>query len=219
MTTEPTDSLIERLAEAAPAVRPLRPPLLRAAWIGAALLLGGGALILWFGDVRQLAARYERRELLMALELAAMTMTGLIAIAAAFSVAVPAGSSRRWLLAPLPPALLWLALATMTCWADLQRHGTGQWELAHSIDCLLFIAGVGSVIGLPLFWRLSRARPLDPMPVAVLGGLGAALLAATALHFFHPFTVTFLDLAVHLAAILIVIASAALLRRPALRPA
>lgn len=219
MTFEPTEQLIDRLAGAAPAVRPLRPPLRRAALAGGALLLGVGLLVWWLGDMGQLGARYQRREAMMALELAAMAATGLTAIAAAFSLAVPGGGSRRWLLAPLPPACLWLTLAGMTCWSDLQQRGARHWQYDHSIDCLLFIAGVGTILGLPLFWRLSRARPLDPLPVAALGALGTTSLAAAMLHFFHPFAVTFPDLAVHVAAILLVIASAALLRRTALRPA
>jgi hypothetical protein len=65
-------------------------------------------------------------------------------------------------------------------------------------------------------WRLSRAAPIDPLPVAALGGLGAAALAAFLLQFFCPSAVTFLDLAVHLAAIAIVIGLTALLRCPIL---
>ena len=72
---------------------------------------------------------------------------------------------------------------------------------------------------MPLLWLLSRARPIDPAPVALLGGLGAAALAAFLLQFFHPFQVTFIDLAFHLLAVTIVIGGAALVRRRALRPA
>jgi hypothetical protein len=57
------------------------------------------------------------------------------------------------------------------------------------------------------------------MPVAVLGGLGTAAIAAFLLLFFHDTAVTFIDLAMHLAAILLVVGAAALLRRQTLSPA
>jgi uncharacterized membrane protein len=53
----------------------------------------------------------------------------------------------------------------------------------------------------------------------VLGGLGTAALAAFILQFFHPFAVTFVDLAFHLMAIAIVVSAAALLKRRTLSPA
>jgi hypothetical protein len=74
-------------------------------------------------------------------------------------------------------------------------------------------------LGAPLLWRLSRASPIEPLPVALLGGLGAAALAAFLLQFFHPFAVTFIDLAVHLVSIGLVVGVAALLRRRTLSPA
>jgi hypothetical protein len=74
-------------------------------------------------------------------------------------------------------------------------------------------------VGVPLTWLLARARPLDPLPVALLGGLGTAALAAFLLQFYHPFAVTFVDLAIHLFAVLMVVAVAGLLNRRALKPA
>jgi uncharacterized membrane protein len=55
--------------------------------------------------------------------------------------------------------------------------------------------------------------------VALLGGLGTAAMAAFLLQFFHPFAITFIDLAVHLVAILLVVAATGLLNRRALAPA
>ncbi|HKF71361.1 MAG TPA: hypothetical protein VKB68_06405, partial [Stellaceae bacterium] len=52
---------------------------------------------------------------------------------------------------------------------------------------------------------LRRARPLAPVRVAAIGGLGVAAIAAFLLQFFHPFDVTTLDLSVHIVAIAIVI--------------
>jgi uncharacterized membrane protein len=63
---------------------------------------------------------------------------------------------------------------------------------------------------------LSRAAPIDPLPVALLGGLGVAAIAAFLLQFFHPFAVTFVDLGIHLIAILLVVAVTGLLQRRAM---
>jgi hypothetical protein len=99
------------------------------------------------------------------------------------------------------------------------RSGSSGWEIGHSVDCLLFIIANSLLLGAPLIWRLSRARPIEPLPVALLGGLGTAALAAFLLQFFHPFAVTFIDLAVHVVAILLVVSAAALINRRALAPA
>jgi hypothetical protein len=63
---------------------------------------------------------------------------------------------------------------------------------------------------------LRRARPLDALPVAAVGTLGVAATAAFVLQFFHPFDVTVIDLALHLAAIALVVLIGTTLRRPLL---
>jgi hypothetical protein len=218
MSDRRTDDLVAMLAADARPVRVLAPPLERALATLAAVALAG-ALAVWLaGDVGGMLARYAGREAWMAIEIVAMAATGLLAVAGAFFLSVP-GGSRGWLLAPLPPFALWLALSGLGCYADPIRQEPSGPALGHSMDCLGFILAAGLGLGAPLLWRLSRARPIDPMPVALLAGLGAAALAALLLQFFHPFAVTFLDLAVHLAAILLVVAAAAALRRRALAPA
>jgi hypothetical protein len=86
------------------------------------------------------------------------------------------------------------------------------------MDCLLFIVATSALIGAPLVWRLSRAHPLDPLPVAALAGLGSAAAGAFLLQFFHPFTVTALDFAVHVLAVLLVVAVFARANRKILAP-
>jgi hypothetical protein len=210
--------LIDSLAADARPVRPLKPPLARAlAWLAAAALLGGLAVYL-LADVPRLLARHAGREALIAAEMAAMLATGALAVIGAFFLSVP-GRSRRWLLAPLPTFLVWLLLSGAGCYRELVRSGPSGLEIGHSLDCLIFILAMSLLLGAPLLWRLSRARPVDPLPVAALGGLGVAALAAFLLQFFHPFAVTFLDLAVHFLAILLVVAATALINRRALAPA
>ena len=63
---------------------------------------------------------------------------------------------------------------------------------------------------------LRKAQPIAPTPVAVLGALGVAALAASLLQFFHPFDITVIDLGFHLAAVALVMLIGAALRRPLL---
>jgi hypothetical protein len=171
-----------------------------------------------FGNPDALAVRFAGRELLMAAETAAMLATGLLAVLGAFALSVPDGS-RKWLAGAGAAALAWLLLSGAGCYALVAEQGADGWRMNGHADCLLFIVATGAIIGAPLSWLLSQARPIDPAPVALLGGLGAAALSAFLLIFFHPFAVTVPDLGLHLAAVLIVIAAAALLRRRALHPA
>jgi hypothetical protein len=215
MSADSTEALIAAIAGDARPVRVLAPPLKRALAVLAVAAVAGGLAVLLMADIRTLLGRYAGREDMMMAEMAAMLATGVLAVTGAFFLAIP-GRSRLWLAAPLPTAILWIGLSGMGCWRDMVRHGSAGWSPGHSMDCLLFILGTSVAIGLPLLWRLSRAAPIDPLRVAMLAGLGTAALAAFLLQFFHPFTVTFIDLAVHVAAILIVIGAAALLRRRAL---
>ena len=212
------DLLIDTLAADARPVTPLRPPLARAAGLFAVVALIGAIAVFLLGDVPQLLARYGGRSEIMALEMVAILATGLLAIAAAFLISIP-GRSRRWLLAPVVPFAAWLLLSGAGCYRDLVRGGSSGLEMGHSLDCLIFIVGVSLPLGTTLVWLLARARPIDPLPVALLGGLGTAAVAAFILQFFHPFTVTFVDLAIHLVAIALVVGVTALLNRRTLSPA
>ena len=216
MTPHRPEDLIETLAEDARPVRPLASPGARAATVLGALAIGCGLVLAWLSEPRQLLDRYAGRETIMAVEMAAMLATAILAIAGAFFLSIP-GGSRKWLLAPIAPMLAWLGLSGAGCWTALQR-GESAMAAGHGTDCLLFILGASILLGIPLLWRLARARPIDPLPVACLGGLGVAALAAFMLQFFHPFDVTFLDLGMHVTAVLIVVAATALMRRMALRP-
>jgi hypothetical protein len=213
-----TDQLVAALAADAEAVRVLAPPWRRALATLAGLSLAGAIAVWLAGDFDGMVARYAGREALMRLEMAAMLATAFVAVTGAFVLSIP-GGSRRWLLAPLPPFALWFGLSGLGCYQDLVRQGPSGLAMGHSMDCLGFILAAGLLFGAPMLWRLSRARPIDPMPVALLAGLGAAASAALLLQFFHPFALTLIDLAVHFGAVLIVVAIASALRRRALAPA
>ena len=199
-------------------MRPLAPPLLRAAIVVAAIIAGIAVAVAVGGNVGDLLQRYSGREDLLGWELTAMMATGVLAVTGAFFLSVP-GRSKLWLLAPVPAFALWLWLSAVGCYQLLLRSPGSGWELGDSVHCLLFILAASAVLGVPLAWRLAKARPVDPLPVALLGALGTAAFAAFLLQFFHPFAITFLDLGVHLAALLLVMGGAALLKRRLLRPA
>lgn len=218
MTGPTTDQLIASLAADARPVKVLARPLARALTTLGGLALAGALAVWQAGDLDGLLTRYAGREGWMGLEMAAMAATALFAVTGAFFLSIP-GGSRRWLLAPLPPFALWFALSSLGCYQDLVRQRPSGLALGHSMDCLAFILAAGVAIGAPLLWRLSRARPIDPIPVALLAGLGAAALAALLLQFFHPFALTLVDLAIHFAAVAIVVAVASAMNRRALAPA
>jgi len=217
-TNRPTDQLIDLLSSNVKPVAPLAPPLARAGVTLAVMILMSGVAFALLRESNPLQSREAADAGLIGLEMLAMLATGILAVTAAFFLSVP-GRSRNWLGAPLVPFGAWLLLSGTGCFRDMLRTSSAGWQLGHSADCLMFIVVFSLLLGAPLVWRLSRAAPIDPLPVAALGGLGTAALAAFLLHFFHPFAVTFIDLAFHVAAITIVIALAALFKRPMLRPA
>jgi len=213
-----TEDLIERLGANVQPVKPLLPPLARAGLLLALFALIGCLLVAVRGSVSGMVARYAGDAWLMMIENVAMAGTGILAVMAAFSLSIPAGD-RRWALAPLPPFAIWLLASGLGCYRDLLRIGPSAWAVGHGGSCLGFILAGSLLIGGPLLWCLSRARPLEPLPVALLGGLGSAAIAAFLLQFFHPFGLTVPDLAFHFGAVLIVIGATAILRRRVLAPA
>lgn len=213
-----TETLVDQLAADLRPVRPLRRPGLRALITLAAVAVAAGMAIALAGDTGALRQRYAGREALLMLEMAAMAGTGALAVFAAFVVSIP-GRSKRWLAAPLPFFGAWLLLSGLGCLADPARRGPAPGEAGESLHCLAFILATSALLTPMLIWLLAKARPIDPLPVALLGGLGAAAISAFVLQFFHPFAVTFIDLAVHLFAMLIVVGVAGLINRRALAPA
>lgn len=210
-----TDALIDAIAADARPVRPLAPPLWRALTLLVPLALLGGGAVYALGDASALERIYAGRETMMIPEMAAMLATGLLAVTGAFFLSIP-GRSRLWLWAPLPTLAAWVSLSGAGCWAALGTKAAADRHVG--MDCLVFILAVSLLLSLPLVWRLSRAAPIEPVRVALLGGLGIAALSAFILQFFHPFTITFLDLGAHLFAVAVVIGTMTLAARRTLSP-
>ncbi|MGQ0588983.1 MAG: NrsF family protein [Sphingosinicella sp.] len=218
MSRPTTDELIDSLAAGVPPVKPLVPPLRRGLAALAVLAIAGTALVLAFGDADGLLARYAGRETRLALELGAMLLTAALALLGAFAVSIP-GRSRRWLPAPVPALLAWVGLSGAGCYEHFVATGSAGALPGESADCFRFLLVGSLIVGLPILWLLARARPVEPLPVAALGSLGAAAATAFLLQFFHPFQMTLADLGVHLFAVVLIVLAASLTRRLTLKPA
>lgn len=197
-----TDQLIERLVATAEPVRRLRPPLLRASlWllaVAAAAALG----LPFFANFPLFASKLAHPEFIV--ELSATLLTGIIAVIAAFYLSLP-DRSPLWAVAPLPTLALWLASSGFNCWREWIVRGPNGWETGETSDCFVTILGFSVPIGIALYLILRRARPIAPLPVAAIGGLGVASLSAFLLQFNHPVDASFLDLGTHAAAVGLVV--------------
>ena len=193
-----TPDLIDKLSTGVSPIRRLLPPAFRAAlWLGAIIVIAGAAIFAWsdLPTVARRAARFDR-----AIELFAMLATGIGAVLAAFMLSVP-GRSSRWLFLPLVPLVVWLASSGAQCLHTLEAFGAQGWTRNAGSDCFKFIALAGTPVTFSLLALLARAKPIAPVPVAVMAALGAGSLTAFVLQFFHPIDASFLDLAIHLAAV------------------
>jgi hypothetical protein len=208
--SEATDRLIGRLVAEAEPVRRLRPPHVRAGLWLLAVAAAGALAILLFSDLGVFERRAQDPKLV--LELIGTLATGVAAVIAAFHLSLP-DRSPAWALVPLPPLALWVLSSGYSCYRHWITFGPGGWAIGESANCFRFILAVSVPLGIALFLVLRRAQPLAPLPVAVVGGLGVAGLAAFLLQFFHPFDVTFMDLTIHLVAVALVVAVSSLAGR------
>ena len=202
MAAMQTEEVIESLAAQLQPVRRLRAPLLRAlGWLALVGAVGGVLIAQAVGSGIFMQRIAIPR---VAVEDVATALTAITAIVAAFKLSVP-GYSPRWAVLPLLPFLLWVGASGLGCLRNgMSLHGADGFS-GDSPHCFAFIAGVSVPLAIGLFWMLRRARPIAPLPVALLGTLGVAASAAFMLQFFHPFDVTVIDLTLHLAAVALVV--------------
>jgi hypothetical protein len=199
------DHLIGALAANLAPVRRLPPPALRAlVWL--ILVAASAAMLAMFSDV---AGMWQRLTASADMSLAALgsIATAAAAALAAFALNLP-DRSRAWALLPLPAVALWVGASGLGCLRAAILPGTHVAALGETRDCLLFIVGLSLPLSAALILMLRRGYSLAPSLTAAMAGLAAAAAAATLLNFFHPFAAAATDLAVHAAAVALVIAAA-----------
>ena len=145
----------------------------------------------------------------MWLAAAGSLLTAVSAAAAAFQLSLPDRKPARALL-PIPPALLWIGASGIGCLRPRFIAGTSPMSIGDSDNCLVFILSFSLPLSLLLIVMLRQGFSLRPNLTAVVGGLTCASAAATLLNFVHPYDATASDLAVHAAAVGIVVLANAL---------
>lgn len=197
------EHLIRDLAADLRPVRRLRPPGVRAlAWLAVVAVSATGLAITSDLDLvwKRLAAAPD-----MWLALAGSAATAALAALAAFQLSLP-DRHPAWALLPLPAALLWLGASGLGCLRGWFLPGVHPASLGDAMDCLAFIVGLSLPLSALLVLMLRRAATLQPGLTAAMAGLAAASAAATLLVLVHPFDASVTDLAVHVVAVLAVIA-------------
>ncbi len=196
------EGMIQDLGQNLVPVKPLRPPMMRAAfWLSVVGLFGLGlAIFAPVGAVTQrLLATPDMR-----LAVLGSTLTSVLGAIAVFHLSVP-GRKAAWALLPLPALLLWLGASGMGCLREWIIPGTHDASMTESRDCLVFILGVSAPLSVLMIVMMRRAFPLRPGLTASVAGLACAAAAATLLNFFHPYDASATDLAVHFAAVGLVV--------------
>jgi hypothetical protein len=209
-----TSDLIETLVESATPVRRLRPPLVRAGiWL--ALAAAVLALLCIVHGVRtDLAARLQQPVFVVGM-LGALA-TAILAAVASFKLGVP-GTSRRWLLLPLPALAVWVSsigYGCLTDWVGMSPDGVRMGEAARCFATLLLTSIPLSVAMLVM---LRHAAPLRPEAVSAAGGLAIAAMTSFALALLHDLDATIMILIWNLGMAAVIAGLAGAFGRSALR--
>ncbi len=199
------DRLISALSASLRPVRPLPSPALRTLiWL--VLVAAIASALAMFANM---SAMWHRVAAVPDMWLAVIGSIATMATAAfaAFELSLP-DRSRAWVFLPLPATALWVGASGFGCLRAYVLPGTHVAAIGETGDCLLFIVGLSVPLSAALFVMLRRAYSLAPPLTAAMAGLASAAAAATLLNFFHPFDAAATDLAVHVVAVVIIVAAA-----------
>lgn len=182
-----TRTLIERLASEAQVVRPLRSPLMRACgWLLlAAMIL---ALLGIEHGVRPDLAEQLRKPFFFLGSVASL-LTGVLAAVGCLLGSLP-DRSRRWLLLPVPPLLVWastIGYGCLTDWVSLDADGV---RIGEALRCFATLLVVSVPLSLAMFALLRHAARLRPALVTTTAGLAVAAMTSTALSLLHQLDAT-----------------------------
>lgn len=209
-----TGKLIEELSRDAKPVRPLAPPLARAAVLLAGIVAAMGTFAAFGGHVDETIAHLANTR--FALELFGALTAGIGAIVAAVMLSIP-GRAQTWAYLPVPGIILWLTGGGLECYRQIGELGYVPISMFASSDCFLFIMTVGLPTAAATYIFLRRHLAVGAIRVTALATFGAALLAATLLQFIHAHGTNPVDFATHIVAVTLLMLLAATLARFDLR--
>ena len=145
----------------------------------------------------------ESIDIRMAVEHAAILLTGLTAALAAFSTAVP-GRDWRISLLPLIPLCVWLGSLGEGCVDDWLRLGADGLELRSDWGCVPAAVVLSIPCATIMLVMLRRGAPLFPNLSLALGALASAAMVNVALRLFHAGDVAVMVLVWHFGGIVAV---------------
>lgn len=196
------DQLIDDLGADLRPVKRLRSPAIRALmWLG--IVAGIGVVLAYFADMPAIAHRLQA-EPDMWLAVSGSSLTAILGAIAAFELSVP-DRKPIWALLPLPGLLLWIGATSLGCLRTAIIPGAPTASLVEARTCFIVIIGLSVPLSIAIVLMVRRAFPLRPNLTAVTCGIAVAAAAATLLNFAHPYDAGATDIAVHIAAIAIVI--------------
>ena len=199
---ESRDRLIERIAAHASPVRPLGSPLIAALLWVFGVSVGVTIAATVFGTLSGFIIRLDDSQFLPAW--VASGAAGVLATIAAFELSRP---DRRWYwaLLPWPAVAAWLWYTGSSCFQSWIVKGPNGFIPGESATCFAFILILGGSLGATLMFALRRSYPVHLNWFVATLGVATASVAAAALPLFHRVDATYLDLAAHVSATILVI--------------
>jgi hypothetical protein len=200
--SRPIDTLIAELGADLRPVRRLMGPLARAGlWL--AVVAAAAAALASVADLRAIADRLSSVPDMWTAVIGSVA-TMLLAAVATFELSLP-DRHPAWAVLPLPALALWIMGTGLGC----LRHGAipdlHAASMRESGSCFTFIVVLSIPLSVLTVLMIRRACPLRPNLTAATGGLAVAAAAATLLNFFHPYDAGAIDMAVHAAAVALVV--------------
>ncbi len=198
----PRDALVaDLLADLRPVPRLVSPWIKVAGWLAIVL-----ALAVALASVADLAVMKHRMMAVpdMWQAMVGSGVTAALAAVAAFQLGLP-DRSPAWGLCPLPGLALWLGASGMGCARDWLVPGASAPSTMPPSHCVMSIVSLSVPLSVAIFVMLRRGYSLHPSLMGVMAGLAVAAAAATLLDIVHPYDAAVTDLAVHAAAIALVV--------------
>lgn len=209
-----TPDLIDALAESATPVRPLRPPLMRAAlWLamaGALLAL----LAIGHGVRTDLPARLQQGVFIASM--GAALLTGILAAVAAFKLGQPE-CSRWWCLLPVPALAVWVSSIGYGCLIDWVEIGPDGVRMGEAVRCFSTLLLTSLPLSAAMLVMLRHVAVLRPTVVSATCGLAIAAMTSFALSLLHDLDATIMILVWNLGTALIIATLATVFGRSSFR--